>query len=94
MLNFIISKIKILFEIVGIYLLWICIHYISGILYTYLCTPTTFIGFVISPFLAITPECKVLRWFIYNGGNIINDMWIVIGTWVSRYLLQNTNIRL
>jgi len=86
--NLVHLKMKIIVELVGIYLLWICIHYVAGNVYAYLCTPTTFTGFITSPFLAVTPECKAIRWVIYNGGNIINDMWIIVGTWVSRYLLQ------
>jgi len=93
MVNFSTSKMKIIVELVGMYVLWICIHYLAGNVYAYLCTPTTFTGFITSPFLTVTPECKAMRWVIYNGGNIITDMWIIFGTWVSRYLLQTINIR-
>lgn len=76
-------------EICGVYLLWIIIHYISGILYNKICTPNTIYGFLMSPFLITTPQCQALRWTIYNGGNIINNMWIVFGTWIASKMITN-----
>lgn len=70
-------------ELILIYLVWIIIHYIAGVLYSMYCTPNTIIGFLISPFLVLTPHCKVFRWIIYNGGLIITDIWIVLGTWIT-----------
>ena len=89
MRKMIVTKMKLLFEIIGIYMLWICIHYLAGNLYGYFCTPNTFIGFLTSPFLTVAPHCKAIRWIIYNGGNTIGDMWVIFGTWIARYLLQN-----
>ena len=76
-------RLKPLVELVGLYVVWICIHYFAGILYSQYCTPLSMIGFITSALLAITPECKALRWIIYNGGNVISDMWIIFGTWVA-----------
>uniref|UniRef100_A0A6C0HH38 Uncharacterized protein n=1 Tax=viral metagenome TaxID=1070528 RepID=A0A6C0HH38_9ZZZZ len=80
------NRLKPIVELVGIYVVWICIHYLAGILYSYFCTPATLIGFITSSLLAITPECRALRWIIYNGGNTISDMWIIIGTWIASKL--------
>ena len=63
-----------------IYTLWICVHYISIHLYAYICTPLSFIGFFMSPFMAASPQCQALKWFIATGSNNINAMWILIGT--------------
>ena len=87
--KFILKYIKIAFEIIGIYLLWIILHYVAGILYCKLCTPTNIVGFIISPFIALTPYCRALRWVIFNGGNIINNMWIVLGTWIATKICKN-----
>ena len=80
---------KIAFEIIGIYLLWIVIHHLSGILYHKFCTPSTIIGFIISPFIVLTPYCSGLRWIIFNGGNIITNMWLICGTWFASKLCKN-----
>ena len=65
-----------------IYLLWILFHYIASQLYIKLCVPSNLLGFLISPFLTATPQCQGLRWVIYNGADIINNMWVVLGTWL------------
>lgn len=80
---------KITFELLGIYLLWIVIHYFAGILYHKFCTPSTVLGFIISPFIIITPYCSGLRWVIFNGGNIITNMWLILGTWIASRLCKN-----
>ena len=72
----------ILFKASGIYLLWICLHYFSAHLYIKFCVPSTIIGFIMSPFLIMTPHCQGLRWIVYNAANIINNMWILIGAWI------------
>ena len=79
----IINALKPVVELCGIYVIWIFIHYFAGILYHHYCTPSSFIGFITSSLLAITPECKALRWIIYTGGNVISDLWIIVGTWVT-----------
>jgi hypothetical protein len=71
----------------GIYILWIFIHYFAANLYTKLCTPFTFIGFISSPFLATTPHCQAIRWVVYNGGNSILVMWGLLAAWIMRYLI-------
>lgn len=37
------------FNAVGIYLLWIILHYACSHLYVYYCTPMSFVGFITSP---------------------------------------------
>jgi hypothetical protein len=73
----------------GIYFMWIVLHYISPHLYTYFCTPSTAYGFFMSPFMAPTPHCSALRWVMYTGGNTITAMWVLIGGWiVQRIIIQ------
>lgn len=71
-----------LLKVSGIYLLWIFLHYFSAHLYIKFCVPNTIIGFVMSPFMIMTPHCQGLRWIVYNAANIINNMWILIGAWI------------
>jgi hypothetical protein len=92
MCNFFIRTITYMYVITKIYVLWICLHYVASHLYIYLCVPKTVWGFIASPFMSITPQCQVLRWIIYNGANMINSMWIILGSWISSLLLSNLNI--
>ena len=80
--NYLYSTIKIGSSLYGIYLIWILLHYFAAHLYIEYCVPKTWTGLLISPFLTATPHCQGLRWVIYNGGNQINQMWIMIGSWI------------
>ena len=73
----------------GIIVLWIFLHFVTPHLYVYFCTPATLLGFVASPFIATAPHCIALRWCIYNSGNIITSMWMLIGAWLVRKLLDH-----
>ncbi len=70
-------------KIIGIYLGWILIHYIAAHLYTYMCVPLTWYGFILSPLMVAAPHCQGLRWVVYNGGLTIINMWLVFGTWIG-----------
>ena len=80
--------IKFIFGVSGIYLAWICLHYFASHLYVIFCVPKTVMGFLLSPFMTATPHCQGLRWVVYNAANMINNMWIVCGTWVCSTLLK------
>ena len=81
------KSLKFIIKISGIYLLWICLHYIASHLYIKFCVPSTIIGFIMSPFMSSTPHCLGLRWIVFNAANMINNMWLVLGTWVCSTLL-------
>lgn len=80
--SFILRTTIFLFKVSGIYLLWIGLHYFSAHLYVKFCVPNTIIGFIMSPFMIMTPHCQGLRWIVYNAATIINNMWILIGAWI------------
>ena len=80
--SFILRSTLFIFKVSGIYFLWISLHYFSAHLYVKFCVPSTIIGFIMSPFMIMTPHCQGLRWIVYNAANIINNMWILIGAWV------------
>ena len=84
----IISFIKQIKNICGIYLLWIFLHFIGSHLYVKLCTHYSISGFLLSPFLANSIHCTGLRWIINQGAMSINSMWIVLGTYVSSKLIE------
>ena len=82
--------IKIFIKVSGIYLVWIFLHYFASHLYIKLCVPSTIIGFLMSPFMTATPHCQGLRWVVYNAANMINNMWIILGSWIcSTFLIIN-----
>ena len=97
--NFIKSFFRILYKIICsffkiscMYFLWIIMHYFASHLYTKLCVPNNFYGFLVSPFLTSTPHCQGLRWIVYNAANTINTMWILIGTWLcSKIMFYSPN---
>lgn len=86
------KSIIIAINVSSIYLLWIFLHYTAAHAYVKLCVPDSFYGFIISPLLTSAPHCQGLRWVIYNGGNIINNMWIILGTWICSNILLFTHI--
>lgn len=78
--------VKTAWKIVGIYIIWILIHYFASHLYVKYCTHYSIIGFITSPLLIASPHCLGLRWCISQGASTITTMWIVIGTWCTVYL--------
>jgi hypothetical protein len=76
--------------ICGVYLMWVCLHYVSTHAYAAMCVPISVYGFVMSPFHAPMPHCVGLRYLIYNGGLQINQMWFLLGMWLC-VKLHNRN---
>uniref|UniRef100_A0A6C0LMX7 Uncharacterized protein n=1 Tax=viral metagenome TaxID=1070528 RepID=A0A6C0LMX7_9ZZZZ len=79
---------KYIYSLIKMYVLWIILHFAASHLYIYFCTPKTILGFIFSPLMVVTPQCQGLRWIIYNSGNVINNMWLIFGTWTSSWLLS------
>jgi hypothetical protein len=74
--------IKNVFGVIGIYIGWIILHWMAANLYPRYCAETSLWGIIKSAFVAPAPHCQAMRWVINNGGNMINQMWIVLGTWI------------
>ena len=87
-INTIVPVLKWVYFVSKVYIIWITIHYISCQLYVHYCVPTGITGYLLSPFLVSSPQCKALRWAFYNGGNIIDNMWNYLGVWASTQLLK------
>uniref|UniRef100_A0A6C0CRL5 Uncharacterized protein n=1 Tax=viral metagenome TaxID=1070528 RepID=A0A6C0CRL5_9ZZZZ len=80
------DRVKKITNVLIVYFGWIFIHYTASHLYVKMCVPSTIMGFIMAPFIVPSPHCQALRWAIYNGGNSIMAMWIVLGTIIMRYL--------
>ena len=74
---------NLIYDVAGIFILWIIIHYISANLYSRFCAELTAFGFIKSIFDSQTPHCIAMRWIIYNGGNAINSMWVSFALWIT-----------
>jgi hypothetical protein len=68
-----------IFKMILIYFTCIIAHYTAAHLYTYYCVHSSFVGFLLSPFMTMSPHCQAFRWVIYNGGHNINMMWFLLG---------------
>ncbi len=81
------------FRMVLLYIGCIVAHYAAAHLYVYYCVESSFIGFLLSPFMTLAPHCQAFRWVIYNGGCSINIMWFLIGNCLINkfriYFLEN-----
>jgi len=77
------------YNIGGVFIVWILIHYISANLYPMFCAEASIYGLIKSIFIAEAPHCVGMRWIIYNGGSVIHTMWISIGIWVSGKIFTN-----
>ena len=77
-------------DVIGAYVFWIVIHWLSSHFYLKYCVGNTIIGILMSPFIIPTPQCIAMRWIIFNGGRMIEVMWVVLGKWlIERLLLFN-----
>ena len=74
-------------KISSFYLFWIILHYIASHIYAEICVPKTLYGFLISPFIISTPHCRGLRWLIINSTMVIENMWVLLGTWMTTSVL-------
>lgn len=84
--TFILNILQFVFEIIGIYIFWIIAHFVAANMYSTYCANLSVWGFIESPFLVTTPHCTSIRWVINTGGNIINQMWVVFGTWIAGFI--------
>ena len=78
---------KFILDVIGIYFVWILLHYLSAHLYTNYCVPLTYVGFLSSPFIVPTPHCQAFRWLITNGSTHIMAMWVTVGSWLIKCVL-------
>lgn len=95
MKNFLNESVNILTTIFGyvphfivIYLGLGIVHYVSSNLYPVLCTPLTLSGFIMTPFIVVTPHCQGLRWIIHYTGDQIRNTWVWVGSYLVYYITQ------
>ena len=79
------------YNFIGVYFLWILLYYVGSNLHSYYCTPLTWWGFLITPFIVETPHCKLMRWIIAKGPDNINLFWTFMATIAARYMVLDKN---
>ena len=85
--SYAIGVVKFISQVAGVYLTWITLHYGAAHLYTKFCAHDTVVGFILSPFMVVAPHCRALRWVVSTASGVIENMWIVFGTWVCANIL-------
>ena len=85
-----VSCVRYVYSASSVYLFWMMLHYFSAQLYVYYCAPRGFYGFFISPFLVAAPHCRAIRWIIHNGGNMVDNMWLILGTWLCSKVITGS----
>lgn len=91
-LHFLVGKVKIFGDILGIYLLWILVFYASSHLHVYFCTPNGLYGLLMSPVLSQTPHCNAIRWLLYHGSLHINTFWTIVASMFIKHLAYQQRI--
>ena len=77
---------------VGTYMMWITLHYLSANLYSEFCTDWSIYGFILFPFTAVTPWCKSLSWIIQKGTVVLDEGYLLLGTYFSLQLMKHLPI--
>ena len=83
------SLLKYITSPIGMYMVWVTLHYIAAHLYKNHCAPSGFWGFILSPIMASTPYCTGLVWILQNSVIKFMTIWTIIGSWISYNLNHN-----
>ena len=78
---------KKMMRLVAVYMSWIIAHFVVSHLYARFCVPMTWYGLIMSPFIAPAPHCQTFRWIIYTGGNVMCNMWVLLGIWICSFIM-------
>ncbi len=67
----------------------VMVHFVSSNLYPSLCCSWSFWGFIMTPFMSVTPHCEALRWLIHYTGEQIRSVWLWLGGYLVFYFSSN-----
>jgi hypothetical protein len=60
------------------------LHFIAANAYAKWCTPSSVVGFLVSPFMTVTPVCSTLRWSITVFGDYMSSIWTMVFVFISK----------
>jgi len=89
MMTYIMNGCRIVIEVCGIYVFWMVVHFLSANLYAQYCTHFSTTGAFMSLLQVSSPHCIAFRWGISTGGNVITQMWCILGVWISGKIFKN-----
>lgn len=75
-------------EFVFLFTMATFLHFIAANAYAKWCTSSTLVGFLISPFMTVTPVCVGLRWSITIFGDYLSSFWTTLVLWISANLVK------
>ena len=77
-----------------VYLLCIGLHFILPRVYIYACIPFTFMGMMLSPFMAQSPHCKAIMGALNTSIETIQKMFLLLVAWLlSRSFMKSINTK-
>jgi hypothetical protein len=89
---FVLSSLKfsfiMLIESFLFYSLWILIHSCASNYYSDLCAPKGISGILYSSLTISSPHCSGLRWLMTRSAIAVENMWTVVGTFLSINLIN------
>ena len=71
-----------------VYLLLLCTYYTSAHVFTQYCTPLGFWGFLQTPFLIETVQCRALNWIFTYSHAYIQSLWILMSTYTIQLIVK------
>jgi hypothetical protein len=74
--------------VVFIYVLLVGVYYTSSHLHVKVCTPWSLMGFIKSPFLIETLECRAIKWLFTYSHEYIHSLWILFSTFLIKMILD------
>jgi hypothetical protein len=77
-----------------VFLMCIGLHFVLPRIYIYACIPFTFVGILLSPFMAQSPHCKAIMWALNTSIDTIQKMFLLLVTWLlSRSFMKSINTK-
>jgi len=73
-------------SVILVYFGAVLVHFASSNIYPSICCPKTFWGFIMTPFMVVTPHCEGLRWIVHYTGEQIRNVWIWLGGYLVWYV--------
>ena len=64
------------------YLMWILFHWLTINAYSYYCSGSDLWSLITTPFMSMLPQCRAMIWVLEKSFIIMENMWIIFGTWL------------
>jgi hypothetical protein len=71
-----------------IYVLLLAVYYFSAHAHVTYCTPWGVWGFLRSPFLIETLECRALKWLFNYSHEYIHTLWLFTSTYIVKVIVD------